>query len=73
MATFTAAMDIGMGIGVMGLGYLLAATSITTLYLTCASILLACLLYVLFPWRSRLEKPGSKPGGSEAVEVWSGD
>ncbi len=66
MATFTAAMDVGAGIGVMGLGYLLSKTSMTSLYLTCAIILFTNLLYVLFPGRSRLTSIGAAPDLSQS-------
>ncbi len=56
MSTFTGFYDLGIGTGSIGIGFLLSVTSITTVYLTCAGIMLMNLFFVLYQGRLHLKK-----------------
>lgn len=47
LATFTSAIDLGIGTGSLGLGFVLVRTGYTAIYLICAAVIVASLLYVL--------------------------
>ncbi len=66
MATFTAFLDLGIGIGSTGFGFLLALTNITVVYLTCAGILFINFLVVMYPGLRRLDE--KLTGIKEAVK-----
>ncbi len=47
LATFTSAIDLGIGTGSLGLAFVLVRTGYTTIFLICAAVLVMSLLYVL--------------------------